>query len=215
MRSVEAVGLIIMVVFNMLSGCSKAQQTSGGNSSVPSGTGSLAGKKVLIVYLSRTKNTQAIAQMIQKEVSGKLVALELVKPYPQNYQAQVAQVVQENNAGFLPPLKTTIDSMAAYDVIFAGFPTWDMKMPPPMKSFLKQYNLSGKTVIPFNTHAGYGVGSGFQTVKDLCPNSSVLEGFTIKGGIERDGVLFVMEGEKEKQAQGAVKAWLQKLKLVK
>jgi len=90
-----------------------------------------------------------------------------------------------------------------------------MKMPPPMKSFLHQYNLSGKTVIPFNTNAGYGVGSGFATVKELCSNSTVLEGFSTKGGIERDGVLFVMEGEKEKEAEAKVKEWLQKINLLK
>jgi hypothetical protein len=90
-----------------------------------------------------------------------------------------------------------------------------MQLPPPVKSFLKQYNLSGKTVIPFNTNAGYGIGSTFDTVKELCPNSRVLEGFSIKGGIERDGILFVMEGEKEKQAQNEVKLWLKKIKLLK
>jgi len=170
-------------------------------------------KKILIVYLSRTNNTRAIAQLIQKEVGGKLVALELVTPYPQNYRATVDQVVQENETGYLPPLKTKIDSMPGYDIVFVGFPTWGMKLPPPIKSFLKQYNLSGKTTIPFNTNAGYGIGSSFDTVKELCPKSTVLDGFSIKGGIERDGILYVMKGAKEKQAQVEVKAWLKKIKI--
>jgi len=149
--------------------------------------------------------------MIQKDAGGKLVSLELSNPYPQDYKAQVAQVVRENEKGFLPPLKTKIDSIEKYDVVFVGFPTWDMKMPPPMKSFLSQYNLSGKTVIPFNTNAGYGVGSGFQTVKELCPKSRVLDGFSIEGGIERDGILFVMKGEKAEEAEARVKKWLEAL----
>lgn len=167
------------------------------------------------MYLSRTNNTKAIAEIIQKNVGGTLVALELEKPYPENYQATVQQVVEENKTGYLPALKTKIDSIEKYDVIFLGFPTWDMKMPPPVKSFLHQYNLSGKTVIPFNTNAGYGAGSGFQTVKALCPKSNVLDGFEIKGGVERDGIYFVMEGEKEKQAQDEIKQWLQKIKIIK
>ncbi|MFL5739503.1 MAG: flavodoxin family protein [Flavisolibacter sp.] len=57
-----------------------------------------------------------------------------------------------------------IDSMEKYGVVSISFPTWDMKMPPPMKSFLHQYNLNGKTVIPFNRNADYGVGSGFEIV---------------------------------------------------
>ncbi len=153
--------------------------------------------KVLIVYLSRTNNTKAVAGIIQKYVGGRLVALELETPYPENYRAIVGQVVKENETGFLPPLKTKIDSIHRYDVIFLGFPTWGMQLPPPVKSFLKQYDLRGKTIVPFNTNGGYGPGSSFQTVKDMCPNSTVLEGFSTRGGEERDGILFVMEGEKE------------------
>ncbi|HET9825369.1 MAG TPA: flavodoxin [Chitinophagaceae bacterium] len=175
----------------------------------------MASNKILIVYLSRTNNTKAIAEIIQNNVGGTLVALELEKPYPENYQATVQQVVKENETGFLPQLKTRIDSIQNYDVVFVGFPTWDMKMPPPVKSFLHQYDLSGKTVIPFNTNAGYGVGSGFQTVKELCPNSKVLEGFSITGGVERDGVYFVIKGKKAKEAETEVKKWLQKIYLNK
>jgi flavodoxin len=171
--------------------------------------------KILIVYLSRTNNTKAVAGIIQKFVGGRLVALELQTPYPENYRAIVDQVIKENDKGFLPPLKTKIDSIERYDVIFLGFPTWGMQLPPPVKSFLKQYDLGGKTIVPFNTHAGYGPGSSFQTVKEMCPNSTVLEGFSTKGGVERDGILFVIEGEKEKQARVDIQKWLRKLALVK
>jgi flavodoxin len=138
-----------------------------------------------------------------------------VNQYPENYEATVQQVVKENETGYLPPLKTKIDSIQNYDVVFVGFPTWGMKMPPPMKSFLKQYNFNGKTVIPFNTNAGYGAGSGFQTVKELCPKSNVLEGFEIKGGVERDGEYFVIKNEKAKEAENKVKKWLKKINVTK
>ena len=171
--------------------------------------------KILIVYLSRTNNTKAIAEIIQKNVGGRLVALELEKPYPENYEVTVQQVVKENETGYLPPLKTKIDSMEKYNIVFLGFPTWGMKMPPPMKSFLHGYNFGGKTIVPFNTNAGYGVGTGFQTVKELCPNSNVLDGFEIKGGVERDGVYFVIKDERAKEAETKVKSWLQKIKVAK
>ena len=192
--------ILLIIGLCISSGCSNAQ--------------SMASKKILIVYLSRTNNTKAIAEIIHKNVGGTLVTLELEKPYPENYQQTVQQVVKENETNYLPPLKTKIDSIEKYDVVFVGFPTWDMQMPPPMKSFLHQYDLSHKTVIPFNTNAGYGVGSGFQTVKELCPNSNVLKGFSIKGGIERDGVYFVMKGEKLKEAETEVKRWLQEIKVI-
>jgi flavodoxin len=176
---------------------------------------SVSSKKILIVYLSRTNNTKTIAEIIQRNVGGTLIALELEKPYPENYMATVQQVVRENETGYLPPLKTKIDSIQNYDVVFVGFPTWGMKLPPPMKTFLKQYDLSGKTIVPFNTNDGYGIGSSFETVKELCPNSKIPEGFTTKGGVDRDGKAFLVKDENRKEAEKEVKKWLQKIKLTK
>ena len=202
----------LFIAFSLLISACSSSAIKNGNANRKVGSDS---SKILIVYLSRTNNTKAVAEIIHQYVGGRLVALELVNPYPENYQAIVQQVVNENETGYLPPLKTKIDSIEKYDVVFVGFPTWGMKLPPPMKSFLKQYNLSGKTIIPFNTNAGYGIGSSFETVKELCKTSTVLEGYSTKGGVERDGVLFVMEGEKEKQVKDEVRKWLQKIKVIK
>lgn len=193
--------LLLIFVLTGMPGCNHAQ------------TGS--SKKVLVVYLSRTGNTKVVAEMIHRQVGGAIVALELRQPYPENYRTIVEQVAEENRSGFLPPLKTTIDSMERYAVVFVGFPTWGMQLPPPIKSFLKQYNLAGKTIVPFNTNAGYGIGSSFQTLKELCPNSTVLEGFTMKGGVERDGIRLAIKGEVAQQAEREIKAWLRKIKVTK
>jgi flavodoxin len=211
MKSTTFITHMLLAFFLLISACSSSQ-TKDTNVKEDS---ALNPDKILIVYLSRTNNTKAIAEIIQRNVGGELVALELEKPYPENYQTTVQQVVKENETGYLPPLKTKIDSIQNYDMVFVGFPTWGMKLPPPMKSFLKQYDLSGKTIIPFNTNAGYGVGSGFETVMELCPESKVLEGFEIKGGVERDGVYFVIKDEKAKEAETKVRRWLQKIKVVK
>ncbi|MFC5624296.1 flavodoxin family protein [Algoriphagus winogradskyi] len=170
----------------------------------------VASEKILIVYLSRTKNTKAVAEMIYEKVGGRLVSLELETPYPEDYAAIVAQVAQENETGILPPLKTKIN-LTQYEVVFLGFPTWGMQLPPPMKTFLSENDLSGKTVIPFNTNAGYGIGSSFDKVEELCPDSKILEGYSTKGGIERDGTLFVMEGTKEVEVKKEVNDWLSSL----
>jgi flavodoxin len=171
-------------------------------------------KKVLTVYLSRTNNTKAIAEFIHQRVGGTMVALELETPYPADYNATVQQVARENETGYLPPLKTKIDRIEQYDVVFLGFPTWGMQLPPPVKSFLRQYSLKGKTVIPFNTNAGYGEGSSFQTVRELCPQSTVLEGFVIRGGLERDGQYLVIQGARAEEAQKEVESWLRKIKML-
>ncbi|MGB4400165.1 MAG: flavodoxin [Daejeonella sp.] len=206
--------LIGYLLFTMVS-CSRAELPATIDKEPPVEIGdSLKGKKILIVYLSRTKNTKAVAEIIHRKVGGDLVSLELVTPYPEHYQTTVNQVANENATNYLPPLKTKIDSIEKFDLIFLGFPTWGMQLPPPMKSFLKQHNLKGKTIAPFNTNAGYGVGSSFDTVKQLSPDSRILEGFTTKGGVERDGILFVMDGDKEKQVQVEVQNWLEKIGLL-
>lgn len=190
--------LVMAVTISLLPGCSKGQQH-------------ITGKKVLIVYLSRTNNTKAIAEIIRRNMGGTLVAIELKNPYPTDYRATVEQVARENESGYLPPLKTRIDSLGMYDVVFVGFPTWGMQLPPPVKSFLQQFDFGGKTVIPFNTNGGYGIGSSFETVKQLCPGSRILEGFTMKGGSERDGQLLVIQREKAKAAEAEVKKWLRRI----
>lgn len=171
--------------------------------------------KILIVYLSRTNNTKVIAEMIHEMVGGTLIPLELEAPYPEDYQAIVQQVAEENESGYLPPLSTKINDIRKYEVVFVGFPTWGMQLPPPMKSFLHQYDLSGKTVTPFNTNAGYGVGSSFETVKKLCPDANILEGFSIKGGIERDGIYLAIKGEKANEAKAKVENWLQEIEILR
>lgn len=206
MRRADALLMIAFMVVCLLSGVSTAQQQR--QLLHPE-------NKVLIVYLSRTNNTKAVAEMIQRRTGGRLVALELATPYPADYQATVQQVVRENETGFLPPLKTKIGHIEQYDFVFLGFPTWDMQLPPPVKSFLLQYDLRGKTVIPFNTNGGYGPGSSFQTVQELCPHSTLLEGFTIRGGSERDGEYLGIKGSRAEEAGRQVESWLNKIGMLK
>jgi len=208
MKGIAVMSLMILIIICLLSACSGAQQ-------LPADAHPLTReKKVLIVYLSRTNNTRAIAEFIHQKVGGTMVALELETPYPADYNAAVQQVSRENETDYLPPLKTKIDRIEQYDFVFVGFPTWGMQLPPPMKSFLRQYSLKGKTVIPFNTNAGYGEGSSFQTVRKLCAQSTVLEGFVTRGGVERDGQNLVIEGARAEEAQNEIESWLRKIKML-
>jgi len=141
---------LLTVFFCLISLCCSSQD----NDTNPERNTYNGSEKVLIVYLSRTNNTKAIAKIIHENVGGTLVPLELVNPYPEDYKTTVAQVAKENETEFLPPLKTKIDNIEEYDVVFVGFPTWGMQLPPPMKSFLKQYDLRGKTVVPTGNMPG-------------------------------------------------------------
>lgn len=192
-----------LVVLLLLSSCFQ-KETGNPNDSDP--------KKILIVYLSRTNNTKTVAEIIHKRVGGDLVALELENPYPENYRAIVDQVASENRSGFLPPLKTKVDT-DRYDTIFIGFPTWGMQLPPPMKSFLHDHDLRGKTLVPFNTNGGYGLGSTVQTVRKLCPDSEILKVFSIRGGSERDGIYLAIQGERKDEVEEAVASWLAEIQI--
>lgn len=169
--------------------------------------------KKLIVYLSRTHNTEAVAQMIQQRVGGDLEALQLQEPYPENYQQIVDQVQKENETGFLPPLKPLKVELSAYDTIFVGFPTWGMQLPPPVKGFLKNSDLRGKTIIPFNTNAGFGVGSGFDTVKQMSEGATVLKGFSVEGGYEKKGIFLAIKEERAQEVAILLERWLKNLKI--
>lgn len=168
--------------------------------------------KDLIVYLSRSQNTETVAKMIQVETGGDLLALELQNPYPEDYRATVAQVQREDESGYLPPLKISLGDLSSYERIFIGFPTWNIQLPPPIRSFLAEYDLHDKAVAPFNTHAGYGVGSGFSELANRCQGCRVLQGLSLEGGRERDGVLLAITGERAAAALAQVQAWLARLR---
>lgn len=178
-----------------------------------SGAGGKNSSNTLILYLTRTNNTKAVAEIIHQEVGGIVVEVEPATPYPENYDAIVAQVDEENESGYTPALENKIENIQKYDTVFFGFPTWDMQLPPPMKSFLNEHDLSGKAVIPFNTNGGYGVGSSFRTVKDLAPDARILAGFATRGGLERDGIYLAIKGQRRKEVHAEVVDWLQRIQI--
>src|SRR5919202_5363049 len=111
MKSITVLSLMILTTICLLSGCSRAQQLPANNQPLP------GEKKILIVYLSRTNNTKAIAEIIHQKIGGRIVPLELETPYPADYNATVQQVARENETGYLPPLKTKIERIEQYDFV--------------------------------------------------------------------------------------------------
>ncbi len=79
-----------------------------------------------------------------------------------------------------PELSETVKNMEDYDTIYLGFPNWWETFPMAVFTFLESYNFSGKTIIPFCTHEGSGMG-GERDIKKLCPNAVIQKGIAIKG----------------------------------
>ncbi|BFM06005.1 flavodoxin family protein [Halioxenophilus aromaticivorans] len=161
-----------------------------------------------IIYLTRTGNTEAVAKMIQQEIGGDLIELRPAQSYPSDYQAHVDQVDEENDLGFLPPLANDLAGLAQYERLFLGYPTWDMTLPPPFKTLLSQGDFSGKTILPFNTNAGFGAGDSVAVINQLCSDCRVKKALIVEGGYERKGIMLAIQGAREQEVQAQVKDWL-------
>lgn len=149
-------------------------------------TGALGRPGVLVVYYSRSGNTRAVAQAVHERVGGDLVELQTVTPYPEDYQATTAQAKKELESGFKPPLQTKIKRMDDYGVIFVGSPCWWGTVAAPVITFLSEYDFSGKTIVPFMTHEGSGLGRTVAHIRSLCPGASVAQGLAVRGGRAHD-----------------------------
>ena len=155
----------------------------------------LTDKKCLIAYFSRkgqnyvsgrivdlkVGNTEVVAKMIQKITGGDMFHIESVTAYPKDYTEATEAAKNELRAKARPKLTRQVENMGAYDVIFLGYPNWWGTMPMPVFTFLESYDLSGKTIIPFCTHEGSGMGHSEQDIAKTCPKAIVLKGIAIHG----------------------------------
>ena len=145
-------------------------------------------------------NTEVIARKIQGLTGSDLFQIQTVKPYPEDY-AETTRVAQDELSGNArPELTETVADMASYDLIYLGYPNWWGTMPMAVFTFLDSYDFSGKTIVPYCTHEGSGLGSSERDIRKLCPQAKVLSGLAIKGGT-------VARADKD------VASWLKKLAL--
>jgi flavodoxin len=161
----------------------------------PSRAAPSAGARVLVAYFTRTGNTRVIAGQIRRALRADLFEIESGDPYPEDYQETVAQAVRERDSGYRPRLKAGVPDIGSYQVVFLGFPVWGETAPPVIRSFLSQHDLSGKTLVPFITHGGYGQGRSMKVVREHAPRASVLNPF-------------VMEADQERRTLTQVSRWL-------
>jgi flavodoxin len=166
--------------------------------------------KSLIAYFSRegnnyvdggvrdlkVGNTEVAAKMIQKLTAGDSFKIDTIKAYPAGYEETTRAAREELSQNARPELKGHVENMDEYEVIFLGYPDWWGTMPMPVFAFLEAYDFSDKTILPFCTHEGSGMGHSESDIKRLCPAAKVAKGLSIQGG----SVL---------GAQSAISDWLQ------
>ncbi len=171
--------------------------------------------KSLIAYYSRTGNnyvngkitsltvgnTTVIAEKIQGFTGGDLFEIKTIKKYPADYMetTEVSKVELKTNAR--PELAEYLKEIDNYDIIYLGYPNWWGTMPMAVFTFLESCSFKGKTIVPFCTHEGSGLGKSEKGIQRLCPESAVLRGIALRGSS-------VCKADDE------VKNWLKNQKLI-
>ncbi len=173
----------------------------------------MTGKKVLVVYFSRTGeqysvgnitegNTAIIAKMIAEQTKADLFEVKLKNDtYPVAYKALTEVALSEKKANARPEIADDVENFADYDVVFIGTPNWWADMPMALYTFIEAHNWTGKTVIPFVTHEGSGLSSIPSKIK-TATNAEMLDGLAVYG--------HVAQNDRE-QAKEEVTNWLKKL----
>ncbi len=139
-------------------------------------------------------NTEVAAKMLQEETGADIFKIEPLVPYSKSYNECIAQAQDDQRRNARPELKSYPEDIDKYDTIYLGFPNYWGTMPMPVFTFLEHFDLSGKTICPFCTHEGSGLGRSEQDIRRLCPNSEVKKGLAIRGS-------------NVKAAQDSIKKW--------
>jgi len=141
-----------------------------------------SGKKILIVYYSWSENgiTRNVANQIKMATGADIFEITPVTPYTTDYKECVAQARKEIEANFKPEIKGNVDNFKSYDIILVGSPNWCNTIAPPVATFLSKNDFSGKTILPFITYGGSGLGKSIEDIKALSPKATVSEALSVK-----------------------------------
>lgn len=157
--------------------------------------------RVLIAYFSQARivsegadaissatpyvgNTASAAYEIQKIVGGDVFEIVTINAYPVDHREGSEIAERELKEDVRPELSTHVEDMDAYDVIFLGYPIWWYTEPMAIRTFLEEYDFSGKTIVPFCTSLGAGISESIKDISGLCPDSTILDGLTLRTGRE-------------------------------
>lgn len=193
-----AAGLLVSVSCNG----NKSQSATSNNSEEKSTAQDSPARKdgkVLIVFFShagdnysvgkiKEGNTKLVADEIQKVTGGDVFEIVPEKSYDMPYKQLTEEAQKEAENGELPAFKGEVKDIIKYDTIFIGGPVWWGTYPRVMFTFFKKYDLSGKTIIPFTTHEGSGLGSVVEDLQAQYPKATVTNGFSIAGHNVRGGM---------------------------
>ncbi|MDO5110958.1 MAG: flavodoxin [Clostridia bacterium] len=119
-------------------------------------------------------NTAKLAGWIQQRVGGDLFSIVVTEPYPSDYDACLDRAADEKADNARPALVNHVENINDYDVIFLGYPNWWYSVPMAIFSFIEEYDLSGKTIVPFCAHGTSGLAGSVQDIAAALPDSATV-----------------------------------------
>ena len=142
---------------------------------VPGGNG-----RYLVLYASRTNNTERVAQLIQTTLDCDMLEVEPETAYDNDYNSMLERSQEELAAirqGNYPSVKTSMESFDDYDIVFVGYPIWYGSMATPMQTFLHSHasKLAGKQIALFATSGSSGISASVSEARSLCPDATIID----------------------------------------
>ncbi len=126
----------------------------------------------IIIYYSRSGNTEKYAKQLHADLGYPLLKIEPEEQYG-NYIMSCLRVMKERSSKITPKFTTPIPDLSAYDTIFLGYPIWAQDIPVFVQDFMKKCNTSGKTIIPFATYGMSGINWTMKNLKRLFPDTEI------------------------------------------
>lgn len=149
-------------------------------------------KKILVAYFSASGTTAKAAWKLSEAIGADLHEIKPEVPYSSadlNWMDKKSRSSMEmNDPSSRPAIAEKLPDMGKYDVVFVGFPIWWYVAPTIINTFLESYDFSGKTIIPFATSGGSGIGKTNAKLKLSCPGATLLQGRLLNGDLSEDSL---------------------------
>lgn len=160
------------------------------------------GKRV-VAYFSATGTTEKVAKAMASALKADLHPIKPAVPYSQadlNWNDPKSRSsIEMRDMQSRPPIANTLDDFASYDLIFLGFPIWWYVAPAIIRTFLEEYDFSGKTIVLFATSGGSGFGKTVEDIKKYVSGTATIrEGKIFTGSAqEREALAWIEEFKQE------------------
>ena len=154
---------------------------------LPDGVDASTSASRVVVDGQVSGSVEYMANVIQKNTGGDLFAIQPAESYGDNFNTVADKALSDQQNSILPELSDHITNLDQYDTIFVGYPIWWYDMPQLMYSFFSEYDLSEKTIIPFNSHGGSGFSGSVAEIAELEPDATVrTDGLTLSRNVVAD-----------------------------